>query len=148
MRLWIKHSHWGQPVNEFAQDTPPDLATVALNLVSETAAAIKESEEQAAHALLREREIAKEIQEELGRAELRAERAETMLRLVEAQIEQMIAADEQLRGDLEHLQSRLALREAELAASTRRANEAEAATQKIVDAIRTHLPVKLSVPTE
>jgi hypothetical protein len=146
--LWIKHSHWGQPLNEFAQDTPPDLATDALNLVSETAAAIKESEEQAAHALLREREIAKEIQEELGRAELRAERAETMLRLAEAQIEQMIAADEQLRGDLEHLQSRLALREAGLAASTRRANEAEAATQKIVDAIRTHLPVKLSVPTE
>jgi chromosome segregation ATPase len=135
-------------MNEFAQDTPSDLATVALKLVSETAAAIKESEEQAAHALLREREIAKEIQEQLGCAELRAERAETMLRLAEAQIEQMIAAAEQLRGDLEHLQSRLALREAELAASTRRANEAEAATQQIVDAIRTHLPVKLSVPTE
>jgi hypothetical protein len=68
-------------MNEFARDTTPDLANVALSLVSGTATAINESEEQAAHALLREREIAKEVQEELGRAELRAERAETMLAL-------------------------------------------------------------------
>ena len=135
-------------MNKFAQDTPSDLATVALSLVSETAAAIKESEEQAAHALLREREIAKGIQEELEQAELRADRAETMLRLAEVQIEQMMATAEQMRGDLERLQSRLAVREAELVTSTRRADEAEAATQKIVDAIRTQLPVKLSVPTE
>jgi chromosome segregation ATPase len=135
-------------MNEFAQDTPSDLATVALNLVSEAAAAIRAYEEQAAHALMREREIAKEIHEQLGRAELRAERAETMLHLAETQIEQMMAAAEQMRGQLEHLQSQLAGREAELAASIRRANEAEAATQKIVHAIRTHLPVKLNVPTE
>jgi chromosome segregation ATPase len=135
-------------MNEFAQDTPSDLAAVALSLVAEAAAAIRASEEQAAHALLREREIAKEIQEQLGPAELRAERAETMLHLAEAQIEQMMAAAEQMRGQLEHLQSQLAGREAELAASIRRANEAEAATQKIVNAIRTHLPVKLNVPTE
>jgi chromosome segregation ATPase len=87
-------------------------------------------------------------QEQLGPAELRAERAETMLHLAEAQIEQMMAAAEQMRGQLEHLQSQLAGREAELAASIRRANEAETATQKIVNAIRTHLPVKLNVPTE
>jgi hypothetical protein len=135
-------------MNKLVPDTPSDLAAVALSLVSETAAAIKESEAQATHALLREREIAKAIKEELGRAELRAERAETMLRLAEVQIEQMMAAAEQMRADLEHLHSRLAVREAQLATSTRRADEAEAATQKIVDAIRTRLPVKLSVPTE
>jgi chromosome segregation ATPase len=130
------------------QDPLSDPVTVALNLVSETAAAIRQSEEQSAHALQREREIAREIQEQLGRAESRAERAETMLRLAEAQIEQLMAAAEQMRDDLEHLKSQLAVREAELATSTGRADEAEAGMQKVVDAIRTHLPVKLSVPTE
>ncbi|MGB5087395.1 MAG: ABC transporter permease [Methylocystis silviterrae] len=130
------------------QDPLSDPITVALNLVSETAAAIRQSEEQSAHALQREREIAREIQEQLGRAEGRAERSETMLRLAEAQIEQLMAAVEQMRDDLEHLKSRLAVREAELATSTGRADEAEAGMQKVVDAIRTHLPVKLSVPTE
>ena len=60
----------------------------------------------------------------------------------------LLTAAEQMRADLEDLHSRLAVREAELATSTRRADEAEAATQKIVDAIRTQLLVKLSVPTE
>ena len=109
---------------------------------------LKESEEQAAHAFLRERAIAKEIREELDRAELRAERAETMLRLAEAQVGEFAATVEEMRNDLEDLQSQLAVREAELTVSTRRAEDAEAAVRKIVDAIRTHLPVKLSAPTE
>jgi hypothetical protein len=53
-----------------------------------------------------------------------------------------------MRTDLEHLHSRLAMREAKLATSARRADEAETATQKIIVAIRTNLPAKLSGPTE
>jgi hypothetical protein len=64
------------------------------------------------------------------------------------QVEEFAATVEQMRNDLEDLQSRLAVREAELTASTRRAESAETAVQKIVDAIRTHLPVKLPGPTE
>ena len=77
------------------QDPLSDPVTVALNLVSETAAAIRQSEEQ-----------------------------------------------------IGPCAPALAVREAELATSTGRADEAEAGMQKVVDAIRTHLPVKLSVPTE
>ncbi|MFO1125722.1 MAG: hypothetical protein U1E25_10825 [Methylocystis sp.] len=71
-----------------------------------------------------------------------------MLRSAEAQIEELTATVEQMRYDFEYLQSRLDEREAELVASIRRADEAESGTQKIVDTIRTQLPVKLSVPTE
>jgi len=79
-------------MSQLDQVTSSDLAAVALDLVAESAAAIRQSEEQAAHALLRERDIANEIKKELERAELRAESAETMLRLAETQIEQMLAA--------------------------------------------------------
>jgi hypothetical protein len=58
--------------------------------------------------LQRERDIANEIREELGRAKLRAERVEAMLRLAEAQ-----------------------------AASVRRAGQTETVIERIVDAIRT-----------
>ena len=64
----------------------------ALNLVSETAAAIKAFDEQAARSLMRAHEVADAVKEELARAELRAERVETTLRLAEAQIKQMLAA--------------------------------------------------------
>jgi hypothetical protein len=53
-----------------------------------------------------------------------------------------------MRADLEHPHPRLDVREAELATSARRADEAETATQKIIVAIRRYLPAKLSVPTE
>ncbi|MBG0792312.1 hypothetical protein IYY11_02385 [Methylocystis sp. H62] len=46
----------------------------ALNLVSETAAAIKAFDEQAARSLMRAHEVADAVKEELARAELRAER--------------------------------------------------------------------------
>ena len=119
----------------------------ALNLVSETAAAIKAFDEQAAQALMRAHEVADAVKEELGRAELRAERAETMLRLAEAQIEQMFAAVEQAHHELEILRSQLASKTAELAASERRGHDAETAIEQIVDVIRAQLPAKLS-PSE
>ncbi|ULO23786.1 ABC transporter permease [Methylocystis sp. SB2] len=122
--------------------------TAALNLVSETAAAIKAFDEQAAQALMRAREVADAVKEELGRAELRAERAETMLRLAEAQIEQMLAAAEQADNELELLRSQLAAKTAEYAASERRGDDAEAAIERIVAVIRAQLPAKLNVPSE
>ncbi|NUJ81791.1 ABC transporter permease [Methylocystis sp. FS] len=118
-----------------------DGATAALGLVSEAAAAIRELERESAQAITRARNAVKEELE-------RAERAEEMLRLAEAQVEQMMAAAEQSDKDLEILRSELATKTAELAASTRRADDAEVAMQKIVDAIRTQLPVKLSIAAE
>jgi chromosome segregation ATPase len=128
--------------------TSSDLAAVALDLVAEIAVGIRQSDEQSAHALQRERDIANEIREELGRAELRTERAEAMVRLAETQIEQMLAAAEQADKELEDLRSQLAAKTAELAASERRAGNAETVIEQIVDAIRTQLPTKLSIPTE
>ncbi len=122
--------------------------TAALNLVSETAAAIKAFDEQAAQALMRAHEVADAVKEELARAELRAERAETMLRLAEAQIEQMLAVAEQAAKELEILRSQLAAKTAEFAASERRGDDAEAAIEQIVAVIRAHLPDKLDVPSE
>ena len=119
----------------------------ALNLVSETAAAIKAFDEQAAQALMRAHEVADAVKEDLGRAELRAERAETMLRLAEAQIEQMFAAVEQAHHELKTLRAQLVSKTAELAASERRALDAVTAIEKIADVIRAQLPAKLS-PSE
>ena len=129
--------------------TSSDLAAVALDLVAEIAVGIRQSDEQSAHALQRERDIANEIREELGRAEpRRTERAEAMVRLAESQIEQMLAAAAQVDKELEDLRSQLAAKTAELAASERRAGNAETVIEQIVDAIRTQLPTKLSIPTE
>lgn len=122
-----------------------DGATAALGHVSEAAAAIRELERESAQAITRARNA---VKEELEHAETRAERAEKMLRLAEAQVEQMMAAAEQSDKDLEILRSELATKTAELAASTRRADDAEVAMQQIVDAIRTQLPVKLSIAAE
>jgi uncharacterized protein involved in exopolysaccharide biosynthesis len=71
-----------------------------------------------------------------------------MVRLAETQIEQMLAAAAQVDKELEDLRSQLAAKTAELAASERRAGNAETVIEQIVDAIRTQLPTKLSIPTE
>ncbi|TLG71842.1 ABC transporter permease [Methylocystis sp. B8] len=120
----------------------------ALSLVMEKAVAIREFERATAQALTQARDVAVDLREQLNHTEVRAERAEEMLRLAEGQVEQFAADVEQIRNDLEDLQSQLAVREAELVASTHRADAAETAVQKIIDAIRTHLPVKLSTPSE
>jgi septal ring factor EnvC (AmiA/AmiB activator) len=113
-----------------------DEVVAALNLVSETATAIKAFEEQAAQALMRAQEVADAVREDLSRAELRAERAETMLRLTEDQVEQMSATIEQAHQEIEALQSQLDSKAAELAASERRADDAEDAIEQIMDVIR------------
>ena len=120
----------------------------ALSLVMEKAAAIREFERATAQALANARNVAADLKGQLNQTEDRAERAEKMLRLAESQVEDFAANADQMRHDLEDLKSRLAVREAELTASIRRAEAAEAAVQEIVEAIRTQLPVKLSVPSE
>lgn len=84
-----------------------DGATAALGLVSEAAAAIRELERESAQAITRARNVANAVKEELEHTETRAERAEEMLRLAEAQVGQMMAAAEQSDKDLEILRSNL-----------------------------------------
>jgi chromosome segregation ATPase len=117
-------------------DPERDEVVAALNLVSETATAIKAFEEQAAQALMRAQEVADAVREDLDRAELRAERAETMLRLTEDQVEQMSTAIQHAHQEIEALQSQLDSKIAELAASERRADDAEDAIERIMDVIR------------
>ena len=129
--------------------------TAALNLVSETAAAIRELENQSAQAVARAHNVANAVKEKLEGAETRAERAEAALRQSEAEVAELTTAIVQTRNDLESLQSRLAAKETELAASEqrgksaeRRADDADTAVQRIVEAIRTQLPVKSGVAAE
>ncbi|RNJ50585.1 ABC transporter permease [Methylocystis hirsuta] len=125
-----------------------DDAAAALELVSETAAAIREFEKQSAQAVARAHAAANALKEKLERAETRSERAEAALRQAEAEVEDLAAAIVQTHSDLEMLQSQTAAKEAELAASEQRMKDAEcraenadAAIQRIMDAIRTQLPV-------
>lgn len=125
-----------------------DEVAAVLNLVSETATAIKAFEEQAANALMRAQEVADAVREDLGHAELRAKRAETMLRLTEDHVEQMSAAIEHAHQEIEALRSQLNSKTVELAASEQRADDAEASIERIMDVIRAQLPAKLDVPSE
>jgi len=139
------------PANLPARQRPRsnDDATAALDLVSQAAAAIKELEKQSVQAVARAHSAANAVREKLQRAEDRGDRAEAALRTSEAEAAELTAALLQTRKDLEALQSRLAVKHADLvameqraAAAEKRANDAEAAVQRIVDAIRTQLPVK------
>ncbi|MBI1980722.1 MAG: ABC transporter permease [Methylocystis sp.] len=130
---------------------PPDDAMAALDLVSQAAAAIKELEKQSAQAVARAHTTANAVREKLERAEERGDHAEAALRKSEAEAAELSAALVQTRNDIETLQSLLAARQAELAAmeqramvAEQRAAESDAAMQRIVDAIRTQLPVKVA----
>lgn len=129
----------------------PDDALAALDLVSQAAAAIKELEKQSAQAVARAHTAANAVREKLERAEERGDRAEAALRKSEAEAAELSAALVQTRNDVETLQSLLAAGQAELEAmeqralvAEKRAGEADAAVQRIVDAIRTQLPVKVA----
>lgn len=138
----------GQNATSSAARDPNDDVEAALSLVTEKAAAIREFERAAAQALEHAHTVAADLKGQLNQTEDRAERAEKMLRLAESQVEDFAANADRMRHDLGDLKSRLAVREAELTASIRRAEAAEAAVQEIVEAIRTQLPVKLSLPSE
>jgi chromosome segregation ATPase len=132
----------------------PDDAMAALDLVSQAAAAIKELEKQSAQAVARAHTAANAVREKLERAEERGDRAEAALRKSEADAAELSTALVQSRNEVEALQSLLAATQTELAAMERRAKVAEkrgadsdAAMQRIVDAIRTQLPVKVAEKT-
>jgi chromosome segregation ATPase len=123
-------------------------ADAALALVSEAAEAIRKLEEQSAQAVARAHSAANAVMEKLERTVERAERAESALRQAEIEINELTASAMQAHEDLEMLRSVLSARENDLAsmedraeAAEKRAEEANAAIQRIVGAIRTQLPV-------
>lgn len=125
-----------------------DDAHAALALVSEAAAAVRQLEEQSAQAVARAHNAANAVMEKLERSEARAERAEMALRQAEKEIAELTTAAMQAHKDIEMLQSCLSEREADFnameeraLAAERRAEDANAAIQRIVTAIRTQLPV-------
>lgn len=131
-----------------SQSGESDKLVAALDFIAETATTIRQFEEQASLALMRAQEIADVVREDLDRAELRAECAETNLRLTEDQVEQMSAAIEHAHQEIEALRSQLNSKTIELAASEQRADDAEATIEQIMDVIRAQLPAKLDVPSK
>ena len=139
-----------------------DSAAVALAMVSEAAAAIKEVEEQSAQAVARAQDLVNSIAKQLESEEARAERAEEAQRLSEAEVKELSAAFARTRSELEiarrqladksqelsQSEDRLGLAEAEARGAQQRAIEANAKIEHIVEAIRTQLPSRedLSAP--
>lgn len=131
------------------QELPPqrDSAEVALEVVSETAAAIRLFEEQSAQAVAHSQELARSLAEKLEMADTRVEH-------LEAQAAQLSEDLSWTREQLEMTQNLLGSKEAELAqardeihitqervvAAEQRAFKANASIERIVQAIRTQLP--------
>jgi len=140
--------------DERGADASNDKAAVALEMVSEAAAAIRDLEEQSAQAVARAQDLANSIVNQLESAEARAERAETAQRDAETAVQELSAALARTRSDLEitrrqlakkseelsQTEERLRLAEAEGRFAQQRANEANAKIEQIVEAIRTQLP--------
>ena len=130
-----------------------DNAAVALGMVSEAAAAIRDLEEQSALAVVRAQDHVSSVREQLESMEARAERAETAQRETEAEVKELSAAFARTRSDLEitrqqlakkseelsKTEDRLRLGEAEARVAQQRAIEANAKIEHIVEAIRTQL---------
>jgi hypothetical protein len=132
-------------------------AVAALDMVSEAAAAIRQLEEQASEAVARARSIADAVVEKLEVANARADRAERAQRRAEAEAVELNSTLNATREELEALRIHLAAKDSELADTLqraeqaewraddaqRRAQEANAGIDRIVQAIRTQLPLKL-----
>ena len=137
---------------ELAQ--PSDSATVALEMVSEAAAAIRCLEEQSAEAVRRARELASSIVKQLESTEARAERAEVAQQQSEVEVQELSAALARTEADLDiarrqladkderfaTVEERVRLTKTEATEAQQRAMEASAAIEKIVGAIRSQLP--------
>lgn len=133
---------------------PSGNAAVALEMVSEAAAAIRQLEEQSAEAVSRARDLANSIVKKLESTEARAKRAETAQRESEAEVQELSAALARTRADLDTArreltekderlaaaEGRIRSTEAEASDAEHRAMEANAAIEQIVAAIRTQLP--------
>lgn len=116
-------------------------AAAALDLVSEAATAVRIAEERGAEMVARAEHLANAAIEKLRLAEAHIERAERAQRQAEAELAKVTSAAAEARNDLDMAQTRLAATESELAAAEQRASLAEAAVERIVDAIRTQFPV-------
>ena len=139
-----------------------DNAAVALEMISEAAAAIRELEEQSAQAVARVQDFANSVGKQLESTDARAERAEAAQREAEAAVQELSAALARFRSDLDttrrqlakkseelsQTEDRLRLAEAEAKVAQQRATEANAKIEHIVEAIRTQLPSRedLSAP--
>ena len=137
-----------------------DNAAVALAIVSEAAAAIRELEEQSAQAVSRAQDLANSIGKQLESTEARAERAETAQRVSEAEVKELSAAFARTRSDLEitrrqlankseqlsQTEDRLRLSDAEARAAQQRTMEANAKSEQVVEAIRTQLRSRKNLP--
>jgi chromosome segregation ATPase len=146
-------SHATAPEYRRESVQPGDNVAVALEMVSEAAAAIRYLEEQSADAVARARGLANSAFKELESTEARAERAEAAQRESEAEVQELSAALAETRADLdfarreladEHkrlaaTEERLRLTEAKARDAEQRATKANAAIQQIVEAIRTQL---------
>jgi len=126
-----------------------DSAAAVLGMISEAAEAMKRFEDEAAEAINRAHDATEEAMNKLDIANTRAERAEEAQRKAVAQVDEFTALAAQMRSERAMLQTRLAAKEAELAAAERRADhaeqraaEADAAIERVVEAIRTQLPVR------
>jgi len=133
---------------------PSDNTALALEMVSETAAAIRYLEEQSAEAVARARDLAGAVHKKLESTEARAERAETAQREADAEAQELTAALARTRADLDIARQQIAdkgerlaateehlrLTEVEVRDAEQRAKEANAAIEQILGAIRTQLP--------
>jgi len=138
-----------------------DKAAIALAMVSESAATIKQLKEQSARAVTRAQDLVSSIAKKLEGEEARADRAETAQRLSEAEVKELAAALARTRSDLEITRQQLAekseelsrtegrfrLAEAEARVAQQRAVEANAKINHIVEAIRTQLPSREDLST-
>ncbi len=126
-----------------------DSTSVALELISEAAAAIRLFEQESAEALANAQDLASTTQKKLDISDARAERAE-------ATITELGDALAQAHRELEMLQDRLLAKDSQLAAMQERAHRAEkradraeqeaaeanASIDRIVNAIRAQLPAR------
>jgi chromosome segregation ATPase len=121
--------------------------TAALRLVSETAEAIKCAENHAADMMAQAQSLAGTAAEKVRLTLARIERAETAKHEAETDLANCRAEIEKLRSDLKQAEARIADTADELAAvkqhaskTENRANDAEAALESVMNAIRTQLP--------
>jgi len=131
----------GADFHEYASSSVRALETAALTMVSEVAAGVRNAEERAAEMLVYAENLVNAAIGKIQLAEACADRAEAARLKAEAEAAKCATAAAEARRQAEQAQTMLVTREAELAVAEQRANSAEAAVQRIMDAIRTQLPV-------
>jgi chromosome segregation ATPase len=132
------------PSTSFSDDT-----STALDLVSAAAEAIKFAEDRAADIAARAQTLASSATQKVRIFQVRIERIEAAKRQAEAELADAKAENERLMQDLKEADARVADQADELAAAEQRASMAEkradelqAALQRLTHAIRTQLPVR------